>query len=182
VQRWARGAPDIVMEIANWTYFNCQFTITFVFFVWVYARRNDVWPFLRNTFLTALFLGVVGYVRYPAAPPRLLPLDYGFVDTLASTALSQQSDAVALLANPYAAMPSLHTATAVLVGATGVLVCASPLAKAGWALYPGLVVFSIVATANHYLLDAVAGTAVLGLALSLNVGWGRWRRRKQLLV
>ena len=182
VQRWARSAPGIVMDVANWTYFNCQFTITFAFFVWVYARRNKTWPLLRNTFLTTLLLGVIGYLTYPAAPPRLLPTDYGFVDTLAATALSQQSEAVARLANPYAAMPSLHTATALLVGATGVLICGSLAAKVVWALYPGLVVFSIVATANHYLLDAVAGAGVLLLALSLNVGWDWWRRRKQLLV
>ena len=71
----------------------------------------------------------------------------------------------ASLANPYAAMPSLHTATALLVGSSAVLLCRHPVAKAVWALYPGLVVFSIVATANHFLLDVLAGICVAILAI-----------------
>ena len=72
-----------------------------------------------------------------------------------------------LFGNPYAAMPSLHTATAILVGATGVLVARHLLVKLMWALYPALVVFSIVATANHFFLDAVAGAGVLAVALTI---------------
>jgi membrane-associated phospholipid phosphatase len=70
-------------------------------------------------------------------------------------------------------MPSLHTATSLLVGSSGVLLCRNPIAKAVWALYPGLVVFSIVATANHFLLDAVGGACVFILAtgLSLSLSW-----------
>ena len=70
-------------------------------------------------------------------------------------------------------MPSLHTATALLVGSSGVLLCRSILGRAIWALYPGLVVFSIVATANHFLLDAIAGAGVfvIATALSLSISW-----------
>jgi membrane-associated phospholipid phosphatase len=36
-----------------------------------------------------------------------------------------------------------------------------------WALYPALVVFSIIATANHFFLDGVAGAGVLAIALTI---------------
>ena len=64
-------------------------------------------------------------------------------------------------------MPSLHTATAILVGSTGVLVTRHLLVRLMWALYPALVVFSIVATANHFFLDAIAGVGVLAVALTI---------------
>jgi membrane-associated phospholipid phosphatase len=48
-----------------------------------------------------------------------------------------------------------------------VLVTRHLLVRLIWALYPALVVFSIVATANHFFLDAVAGAVVLALALTI---------------
>ena len=81
--------------------------------------------------------------------------------------LNQQGTLVTLFGNPYAAMPSLHTATAILVGSCGVLVARHALVKLVWLLYPALVVFSIIATANHFFLDAVAGAGVLAIALTL---------------
>jgi membrane-associated phospholipid phosphatase len=111
-------------------------------------------------------LAVPGYILYPTAPPRLLVHEH-FTDPLASATLNQQGTLVTLFGNPYAAMPSLHTATAILVGCCGVLVARHKLVKLVWALYPALVVFSIVATANHFFLDAIAGAGVLAIALTI---------------
>jgi membrane-associated phospholipid phosphatase len=163
VQHWAQTAPGIVGSIASWTYFNCQFTISIAFLLWVYARRNDSYYFIRNVVIAADFIGVIGYIGFPAAPPRMLS-SLGFVDTLAAT---YKNTAVASLANPYAAMPSLHTAYALLIGTCGVLLTRRLWAKALWSLYPALVVFSIVATANHYFLDAIAGALTISLAFLL---------------
>jgi hypothetical protein len=175
IQQWAMHAPGLVLEVANWTYLQCQFTITFGFLLWVYLWRNDAWSYLRNTVIIGFTIGIVGYLAYPCAPPRLLPgeLGYGFVDTLAHGSASAQGGLIAALANPYAAMPSLHTATALLVGSSGVLLCRSILGRAIWSLYPGLVMFSIVATANHFILDAIAGAGVFLIAsvLSLSLSW-----------
>jgi membrane-associated phospholipid phosphatase len=62
-------------------------------------------------------------------------------------------------------MPSLHTAYAVIIGCAGVLVFSHVLLKVVWVLYPGLVVFSIIATANHWFLDATIGAFVALFAL-----------------
>lgn len=164
VQQWAMDSPSIVMSIANWTYFNCQFSITYALLLFIYFRRNHAFYFIRNALLATSFAALLGYVLLPTAPPRMLG-GLGFVDTLNQTAVNHNSGIVAWFANPYAAMPSLHTAYAVIIGCAGILVFAHPLLKLVWALYPGLVVFSIIATANHWFLDATVGAFVALFAL-----------------
>ena len=168
VQDWALDAPDFVMEVAKFTYFQCQFTITFGFVIWVYIWRNEAYMMLRNCLFATFMLAVPGYILYPTAPPRLLVAEH-FIDPLQTATLNQQGTLVKLFGNPYAAMPSLHSATAILVGVTGVLVTRHLLPRVIWGIYPGLVVFSIVATANHFFLDAVAGVGVLMVAVTLVV-------------
>src|SRR5947209_4599648 len=79
IQHWAIRAPGIVMDVANWTYFNCQFTISFAFMLWIYLRRNHAFYFVRNIILFADFIGLVGYLTIPTAPPRMFP-QLGFQD------------------------------------------------------------------------------------------------------
>jgi membrane-associated phospholipid phosphatase len=174
LQRWVLNAPDVFLQAANWTYFNCQFTISFGFLLWLYFRRNHAFYFARNVILCADFIGLFGYVAIPTAPPRMYP-QLGFIDTLHGEALSHETSIIETFGNPYAAMPSLHTAYALTIGITGVLVCRSLLAKLIWALYPVLVVYSIVATGNHFILDAVAGAGVAAFALlgALAIARGR---------
>ena len=164
VQNWAINAPHIVMAIANWTYFNCQFTITYALLLFIYFRRNHAFYFIRNVLLATSFAALIGYILLPTAPPRMLG-GLGFVDTLQQTAVNHESGVIAWFANPYAAMPSLHTAYAVIIGTAGVLVFATPVLRALWVLYPGLVIFSIIATGNHWFLDAAVGAFVALFAL-----------------
>jgi hypothetical protein len=176
VQRFALHAPGIVLDIANWTYFNAQFTVTFAFLLWAYLRHTDRYTTIRNTVIAADAIGLIGYLGYPTAPPRMLPR-LGFTDTLNQAAVNHHSGAIASLANPYAAMPSLHTAYALIFGVSGVVLARRWWIRGMWALYPGLVVFSIIATANHFVLDAVAGATVAVLAGTLTmVVLPRWKR------
>jgi PAP2 superfamily protein len=176
VQDWALDAPGFVMDVARFTYFQCQFTITFAFVIWVYVWRHEAYTLLRNTLFATFMLAVPGYILYPTAPPRLLASEH-FHDPLLSATLNNDGWLVKLFGNPYAAMPSLHTATAILVGTTGVLVCRRLPGRVVWTLYPALVVFSIVATANHFFLDAAAGVGVLALSSTIvitlhrRLGW-----------
>ena len=162
VQHFA-ARHDLVQSVANWTYFNCQFTISFGFLFWVYLRRNEAYPLVRNVFLAANAIGLACYTLYPAAPPRMLG-GLGFVDTLNETSVNHNSGLIASLSNPYAAMPSLHTAYALTVGISAVMLVRTRVLRVAWAFYPALVVFSIVATANHFFLDAVGGACVATLA------------------
>ena len=164
LQHWVLQAPGFFEELANITYFNCQFTISFGFLLWVYFRRNHAFYFARNVIICADFIGLIGYLYLPTAPPRFYPSE-GFIDTLHGAVVSHDTGIIAKFANDYAAMPSLHTAYALTIGTTGVLVCHSALAKTWWTIYPAIVVYSIVATGNHFVLDAIAGAAVAFFAL-----------------
>jgi membrane-associated phospholipid phosphatase len=87
--------------------------------------------------------------------------DFGFADTLGSLGgLNHGSGLVQLAANPYAAMPSLHAADALILSIVMVAACRRWWAKALWAAWPVWVWFCVIATANHFLLDVVAGIAV----------------------
>lgn len=181
VQRFA-AAHALAQSIANWTYFNCQFTISFGFLFWVYLRRNDAFPRVRNVFLAANAIGVACFMLYPAAPPRMLT-GLGFVDTLNETSVNHHSGVIASLANPYAAMPSLHTAYALIVGTSAVMLVRRRALRVAWAFYPALVVFSIVATANHFFLDAAGGAGVaVTAALAVHAARTRSLRLAAALV
>ena len=101
VQDWALDAPDFVMEVAKFTYFQCQFTITFGFVIWVYIWRNEAYMMLRNCLFATFMLAVPGYILYPTAPPRLLVAEH-FIDPLQTATLNQQGTLVKLFGNPYA--------------------------------------------------------------------------------
>jgi hypothetical protein len=103
---------------------------------------------------------VVGLALLPTAPPRMFP-EVGFVDTLASMGTPNHgSTLVELASNPYAAMPSLHAADALIVGITLAILVRPIWLKILWLLWPMWVWFSVMATANHFWLDIAAGIAV----------------------
>jgi hypothetical protein len=111
-------------------------------------------------FMVAMGIALVGYALFPTAPPRMLPGD-GFTDTIASfTSVDQDSNAVSLLVNKYAAVPSMHIGFSSMIAGTAVMLVRNPLGRFLWALYPLLVFWVIVVTANHYWLDAAAGLLV----------------------
>jgi membrane-associated phospholipid phosphatase len=145
--------------------------------LWVYLRRNEAFVRFRNTILLANLLGLVGYVLLPTAPPRMFP-DIGFSDTLSEFGeLNHGSGLVEFAANPYAAMPSLHAADALIVGLVLFSVCRTWWAKTLWLLWPLWVWFSVMATGNHFWLDVVAGVLVAGIA-ALIVYRAPLRRRR----
>ena len=167
VQRWALDAPGFVMEVAKFTYFQCQFTITFGFVLWVYVRRHYAYTLLRNALFATFMLALPGYVLYPTAPPRLLPAEH-FIDPL------QDGDAQPERLPRHALRQPVrgHAEPAHGDGHPGRRdrrARHAPPARpprSGRSI-PALVVFSIVATANHFFLDAIAGAGVLAVALTI---------------
>ena len=158
-------SSSFLVSVASWTYWNSEFTVVGLALLYVYLRRNDAFYRFRNSILLANVIGLVGYVALPTAPPRMFP-DLGFDDTLSQFAsLNHGSGLVNFVANPYAAMPSLHAADALIVGATLVAACKRWWAKAIWGLWPAWVWFCVMATANHFLLDVLAGIGVALVSL-----------------
>jgi len=157
-------SPGLLTLFANWTYWLSQFTVVGLALLWVYFRHNDSFVRFRNLLLLTNVLGLVGYVLTPTAPPRMFP-SFGFTDTLeVYGSIKHESGLVQLAANPYAAMPSLHAADALIVGITlAVLVRRWPL-KLVWLLWPAWVWFCVMATGNHYWLDVAGGIVVAAIA------------------
>jgi membrane-associated phospholipid phosphatase len=117
--------------------------------------------------MLANVIGLAGYVLLPTAPPRMFP-GFGFVDTLARFgSVNHGSGLVELASNPYAAMPSLHAADALIVGIVLATVVRRRIFKLLWLIWPAWVWFTVMATANHFWLDIVAGIVVAGLAAAI---------------
>ncbi len=153
-----------LIDFANFMYLNSHFVITTGFLAWLYLFRNEHFYFVRNMFLVAMGLALVGYMLYPTAPPRFFP-SLGFTDTIASfTGVAQDSKTASLLLNQYAAVPSMHIAFSLMVAVPAATLAKRKPSRILWCLYPPLVFFVIVATGNHYWFDAVAGALVAGLA------------------
>jgi hypothetical protein len=154
-------SSQLLLTAAAWTYWNSEFTAIGLALLWVYLRRHEHFVRFRNTILLANVIGLIGYIVMPTAPPWMFPAE-GFVD-----GVNHSSSLLHALANPYAAMPSLHAADALIVGVFLAVTCRSRWAKAVWVLWPAWVWFCVMATANHYLLDVLAGIAVALLSLAV---------------
>jgi membrane-associated phospholipid phosphatase len=173
VEQSAQSIADsshLLITAAAWTYWNSEFTVIGLSLLWVYLRRHDWFKRFRNTILLANMIGLVGYVLMPTAPPWMFPT-YGFVDGV------NHQTGFGALANPYAAMPSLHAADALIVGIFLFRASRHWWSKAIWALWPAWVWFCVLATANHFWLDVLAGIVVA--LVSVAVVAAASRRREQ---
>jgi len=166
IQSWALSKP-LVLDVANLTYFHAHFGVTTLFLFWLYLRRNSHYYFVRNIVFASMGIALAGYFFFPTAPPRMLT-DLGFTDTLEKFAeINHDSGLVAALSNPFAAVPSVHTAFALIIGTSCFFLVRRPALRVTWLLYPALIVFSIVATANHFWLDAILGAFLAAVAVAV---------------
>src|SRR4051794_37129479 len=151
------------MDGSSWVYINAQTSVTLGALAWIYLFRNRSFYFVRNMFLVAFAIALVGYVVFPTAPPRFMP-EWGFFDAVADfTGIPQDNVTVDALFNPYAAVPSMHVGFALMIGWPLARLVRHRPVKAFWMVYPLLVTFVIVATANHFLADAFLGACTAGV-------------------
>jgi hypothetical protein len=162
LQAWARG-EEWLLTGANWMYVNSHFVVTTTFLVWLYLARNQAYYFVRNMFMVAMTLALVGYVVYPTAPPRFLP-EWGFTDSVAAFVGESASNSANVLYNPFAAVPSMHVAFALMIAVPAVALVRHRALKVLWAVYPLVVTFVVVVTANHFWIDAALGALVAAVS------------------
>ncbi|KAK0730215.1 PAP2 superfamily-domain-containing protein [Lasiosphaeris hirsuta] len=151
----------------------------------------DLFEKRRRTMAMCNMLAFIVFTFWPCMPPRLLSAEgydgdfadraksYGFVDTVHGVDGDSSVWTTNKFCNQYAAMPSLHFGYSFLIGLT---IARIPLRKRGWMgwrrlaviglgmIYPTVILAAIVATANHFILDAVAGAIACALAWRLNDG------------
>ncbi|MEU6477231.1 phosphatase PAP2 family protein [Streptomyces sp. NPDC047017] len=155
---------DTLVRVANTYYATVHFPATVGLLVWLYLRRPAHYVWTRRVLAVLTAAALVLHLTFPLAPPRMLA-DTGLVDTAhvygPSVYGPPRTDH---LSNQFAAMPSLHFGWALMV-AIGLIVATRSRWRWLWLLHPLLTLLVIVGTANHYWLDAIAATALLGLAL-----------------
>jgi membrane-associated phospholipid phosphatase len=167
VQAWASKLHGL-MDAADWSYLNGHYFVTIGALVFIYVRRNDSFYFVRNMFMIAMAIALVGYAFYPTAPPRLMP-EWGFTDSISQflgTFHVDNGPGKAFL-NFYAAVPSMHVCFAIMIGFPMSRLVRRWPAKVAWRLYPLWITFVVIATGNHYLTDVVLGAATAGASALL---------------
>jgi PAP2 superfamily len=167
IQGWALGIPGLTASL-NVLYVCAHLPLTAGFFIWLWRRRPANYPLMRNGFLAANAIALAVYITYPVAPPRLTKGD-GIGDTLRSVSgIDLHAGPLSGLFNPYAAVPSMHFGYAAMIGVGGWLLFRTWPARLAAGAYPALVLLMIVATGNHYLIDAAAALAVMVAAFTLS--------------
>jgi PAP2 superfamily len=162
VQHAMLAVPGLIGTL-GFAYLTFHLTLTGGLLLWLHRRRPAAYPLVRTTLLLATALAVVGYVVFPTAPPRLSHV--GIVDTVSDGHVDLNKGLVSSLYNPFAAVPSLHVGYALIVGASLARYAPHLITRLVGLGYPLFVLLVIVATGNHFLVDAAAGAAVAAIAL-----------------
>jgi hypothetical protein len=166
-----------VIAIANNVYAFGHIFVTGAVAVWVFVRYRRYFGVLRNTMLLTNLIALAGYELYPMSPPRLTTgLIYNghafvFQDTMRHILGTGKLNGTPIGYNPLSAMPSLHVAWAIIIGVTLVVLARNPLLRAFGAVYPVLMVFAVVVTANHYVMDAIGAALAVIVATAIALGW-----------
>jgi diacylglycerol O-acyltransferase / wax synthase len=154
-----------LIAVLNVAYVTLNVGLTVGWLIHLFRDRHPEFHRLRRAAVLATLGAQPVFVLFPVAPPRTLE---GFVDTIAEVSgVDLDRGLVAELYDPIAAMPSIHVAYAAVTAAGIARTAQSPLARTLVPAYPPLVALVVFATANHYVLDAVAGGAVAGIALRI---------------
>ncbi|RAG83890.1 hypothetical protein DN069_20005 [Streptacidiphilus pinicola] len=160
----------------DYDYATLHFIVTIAVLVWLFRAHSGRYAAARLSLFVTTGFALVGYYFYPLAPPRLM-VDGGFIDTVEKhhTWGSMASGDMAHVSNQFAAMPSMHIGWSLWCGLTIWF-----LAKRTWVrilgvIYPLTTLIVIVATANHFFMDAIAGACCtfIGLGASRLV-YRRW--------
>ncbi|MFJ8803712.1 bifunctional glycosyltransferase 87/phosphatase PAP2 family protein [Streptomyces sp. NPDC102487] len=134
----------------------------------LYVRRPADYRWARSALGFATLFALVGFWLYPLAPPRLMP-GLGVIDTVHGVQDFSKPDygTLTALTNQYAAMPSLHFGWSLWCGLVIAILAPKWWMKALGLLHPLFTVSAIVATGNHWTLDAVGGAAVVAAGFGL---------------
>lgn len=178
-QSWIEGS-DLLVTLVNWVYIYGHWPVILAVAFWLAWFHPAQYRLMRNAFLISGAIGLVIFLAFPTAPPRLTDLDV--VDTV-----TERSNAYRVLqppgfTNQYAAVPSLHFGWNLLIGIS-VFRCAHawPVRTFGVVL-PIAMFFAIVLTANHWIFDAIAGAAVALAGLGIAYGFANRARLRQVIA
>ncbi|WP_399924574.1 phosphatase PAP2 family protein [Streptomyces kanamyceticus] len=175
VERGVNHAVDSVTWLIvgmNYYYATLHFVVTLGVLVWLFRKHPGRYAATRLVLFATTAVALVGYYLYPLAPPRLMN-GTTFIDTVLvhHTWGSMASGDLKNMSNQYAAMPSMHIGWSLWCGLTIFALASVPWAKVLGLLYPVATLVVIVATANHFWLDAVGGMICLAFGFTVTRLW-----------
>ncbi|MER5871531.1 phosphatase PAP2 family protein [Streptomyces sp. NPDC002044] len=158
---------ETLVRTANTYYAGVHFPATVLFLVWLYARRPAHYLWARRVLVILTGAALALHLAFPLAPPRMLGAAH-LVDTgqVYGPTVYRAAPAADTMANQFAAMPSLHFGWALML-ALGMMAATRSRLRVLWLLHPLVTLLVVVGTANHYWLDAIVATVLLGAALLL---------------
>lgn len=157
LQRWVLGHPAIIRVLNNY-YVWMHFPVAIALLVWLYWSSASAYRAVRNQMAIVTFAALAVHLAFPLAPPRLMP---GFVDTMRRFGPSiYPADLLEGAANQIAAMPSLHFGWSV-IAAVAVMRHGHGRIRHVIMIHPIMMTLTILATANHWWLDAAAALAII---------------------
>lgn len=155
-----------LVAVLNVAYGTLNVGLTVVWLMRLYVRRDPLFHVYRGAALLGMLGAQPAFLLFPTAPPR--KLDH-LVDTIAEVSgVDLDSGMISKLYHPLAAMPSIHVTIAVVTAAGIRETSQSPAVRLLAPAYPPLVAWVVLATANHYVLDVVAGYGLGKLALRIS--------------
>ncbi len=177
VEAWAQGLVlphDAAVTLANWVYIYGHWPVIALVGCWLLWRRPETYRWMRTAMLVSGAIGVVVFIGYPVAPPRLMP-DLGVADTVAERSAAYRVLQPPSLVNQFAALPSLHVGWDLLVGLALLRAGTSRAVRVLAVAAPVAMVLAVVLTGNHYVLDVLAGLVVAGTGAAAATVWQRRR-------
>ncbi|WP_367323499.1 bifunctional glycosyltransferase 87/phosphatase PAP2 family protein [Streptomyces sp. HUAS ZL42] len=171
IEHWVNHAVvrvDWLRNFFDFYYESFHFVVPLSVLAVLYWRRPVDYRWARSALGFATLLALVGFWLYPLAPPRLMPT-LGIIDTVHGVQDFSKPDygTLTALTNQYAAMPSLHFGWSLWCGVVIAIVAPKWWMKALGLLHPFFTLSAIVATGNHWVLDAVGGAAVVAAGFGL---------------
>lgn len=153
-----------LVTLFNWIYVWGYLPVIGVAALYLYARHRDFYTRYRNAFLLSGAAGLVIFAMLPVAPPRMFP-ELGFVDTVRTNSAVYSQIEGSDLVNEFAAVPSFHFGWILLIALAVYQTNRNIFVRIGAFSMPLMMLAAIVFTANHYVVDAVFGGAIVLVAL-----------------
>jgi hypothetical protein len=147
-----------LMDLVNWVYIWGHWPVIMVVLLWTWRRHPRAYAVLRNALVLSGLIGVVVFISYPVAPPRLA--DLGLLDTVSARSQAYRVLQPPAFVNQYAAIPSLHVGWNLLIGITIVRCSPHLLVRALGVLLPVAMAIAVILSANHYVVDGLLGALV----------------------
>jgi hypothetical protein len=159
---------------ADFAYASLHYVVTPAILVWLWRRRPTHYRVARTWLMISTLIGLIGFTVVPTAPPRLIGMQHGFIDTMAQYGSygwwgtdASAPRGMGHLTNQYAAMPSLHVGWSLWCGLMLWRYGRNWVVRTLGVIYPLMTACVVMGTANHYLFDAAAGVAVMGIGFLL---------------